>query len=105
MKPVAIPEPAIESRILVVRGHRVMLDSELAKLYGVRVKVINQAVKRNADRFPADFMFQLGWDELGALRSQTVTLNERPCCPRCCRASARSRSTWRSCAPSFACAA
>ena len=51
-----------------------MLDAELAKLYGVRVKALNQAVRRNMERFHGDFMFQLSWDELGALRSQFVTL-------------------------------
>ena len=67
---------SIESRILVVRGHRVMLDTELARLYGVQVKALNQAVKRNAERFPADFMFQLARDEAAALRSQIVTLDD-----------------------------
>jgi hypothetical protein len=47
---------SIESRILVVRGQRVMLDAALAKLYGVEVRALNQAIKRNAERFPADFM-------------------------------------------------
>ena len=51
-----------------------MLDHELAKLYGVPVKAINQAVRRNTERFPADFAFRLEWDEIRALRSQTVTL-------------------------------
>jgi hypothetical protein len=67
---------AIEARIFVVRGHRVMLDADLAKLYGVQVKAINQAVRRNVERFPADFAFRLEWDEVAALRSQIVTLNE-----------------------------
>jgi hypothetical protein len=66
----------IEARILVVRGQRVMLDAELAKLYGVDVKALNQAVKRNIERFPADFMFLLSWQEVGALRSQFVTLDK-----------------------------
>jgi ORF6N domain len=66
----------IESRILLVRGQRVMLAEELAKLYGVGVKVLNQAVRRNAERFPADFMFQLSWEESERSRSQFVTLNE-----------------------------
>ncbi len=52
-----------------------MLDQHLAKLYGVTVKVLNQAVKRNIKRFPGDFMFQLSWDEADSLRSQIVTLN------------------------------
>jgi hypothetical protein len=64
----------IEQTILVIRGHRVMLDTDLAKLYGVPTKVLNQAVKRNATRFPADFMFQLTVAEATALRSQFVTL-------------------------------
>jgi phage regulator Rha-like protein len=64
----------IEQTILVIRGHRVMLDTDLAKLYGVPTKVLNQAVKRNTTRFPADFMFQLTVAEATALRSQFVTL-------------------------------
>lgn len=71
-----VSEISIESHILVVREHRVMLDAQLAKLYGVQVKALNQAVRRNMERFPGDFMFQLSWDELGALRSQFVTLKE-----------------------------
>jgi hypothetical protein len=65
----------IETRILLIRAQRVMLDADLAKLYGVEVKVLNQAVKRNSDRFPGDFMFRLGTDEVRALRSQFVTLD------------------------------
>jgi hypothetical protein len=53
----------IESRILIVRGLRVMIDADLAELYGVLTKVLNQAVKRNAPRFPSDFMFQLNAHE------------------------------------------
>ncbi len=53
-----------------------MLDADLAKLYGVEVKALNQAVKRNLERFPADFMFQLAWEEAVSLRSQFVTLEE-----------------------------
>jgi len=64
----------IESCIVVVRGLRVMLDTDLAQLYGVEVKALNQAVKRNAARFPEDFMLRLEWQEVEALRSQTVTL-------------------------------
>ena len=65
----------IEQRILVLRGHRVMLDADLAALYGVLPRVFNQAVKRNRQRFPADFMFQLGREEAASLRSQIVTLD------------------------------
>jgi hypothetical protein len=64
----------IESRIVVLRGQRVMLDSDLAKLYRVQVKALNQAVRRNADRFPSDFMFRLSSQEVESLRSQSVTL-------------------------------
>ena len=53
-----------------------MLDTDLAALYGVEVKALNQAVRRNADRFPPDFMFPLSWDEAERSRSQFVTLNE-----------------------------
>jgi hypothetical protein len=67
---------SIESRILVIRRQRVMLDSDLAKLYGVDVKALNQAVKRNVDRFPVDFMFRLDWHEASSLRSQSVTLKK-----------------------------
>ena len=63
----------IERVILFIRGEKVMLDSDLAELYGVETKVLNQAVKRNASRFPLDFMFQLTLDELANLKSQFVT--------------------------------
>jgi hypothetical protein len=65
----------IGSQILTLRDQRVMLDSDLAVLYGVQTKVLVQAVKRNLARFPQDFMFQLTTDEFAALRSQTVTSN------------------------------
>ena len=64
----------IESLIYVIRKQQVMLDSDLARLYGVETKVLNQAVKRNIQRFPEDFMFQLTKEE--CLRSQIVTLIE-----------------------------
>jgi hypothetical protein len=65
----------VERRIHVVRGQRVMLDRDLATLYGVAPKTLNQAVKRNFRRFPQDFMFQLTWEETQVrLRSQSVTL-------------------------------
>lgn len=64
---------AIAGAIRVIRGQRVLIDSELAALYGVTTKALNQAVKRNAVRFPLDFMFQLSAEEAAALRSQTVT--------------------------------
>jgi hypothetical protein len=71
---VLVPAERIEKSILLIRGRKVMLDTDLAALYGVSVKALNQAVKRNLDRFPDDFMFQLEWEEVGASRSQIVTL-------------------------------
>ena len=64
---------AIESLIYEIRGQKVMLDRDLAKLYGVETKVLNQAVKRNLKRFPEDFMFQLSHEEFTDLMSQIVT--------------------------------
>ena len=72
-----IPARRIEQKILLLRGEKVMLDRDLAELYGVETKVLNQAVKRNLERFPADFMFQLSKVEAGLVsRSQIVTLND-----------------------------
>ncbi len=68
-------QPLIGSRILTLREQRVMLDADLAELYGVPTKVLVQAVKRNLARFPPDFMFHLTAEEFAALRSQTVTSN------------------------------
>ncbi len=65
----------ISNRVYVIRGQQVMLDSDLAELYGYEVKKLNQQVKRNIDRFPEDFMFQLIEDEIIDLRSQFVTAN------------------------------
>jgi aromatic ring-opening dioxygenase LigB subunit len=64
----------IERKILIIRGHKVMLDSDLAAMYGVGVKTLNQAVRRNSKRFPSDFMFQFTAQEYESLRSQFVTL-------------------------------
>ena len=72
-----VPVEAIERRIFVLRGHRVMLDRDLADLYGIETRALNQAAKRNQVRFPVDFMFQLTMEEahlLIASRSQIVTL-------------------------------
>jgi len=63
----------LERAILQLRGERVMLDSDLADLYGVETRVLVQAVKRNGDRFPADFAFQLSAQEFTNLKSQSVT--------------------------------
>ena len=65
----------IEHRILLIRGQKVILDSDLATLYEVETKALTQAVKRNQTRFPTDFMFQLTKDEFSCLRSQSVTSN------------------------------
>lgn len=70
---VVIPEEVIASKIYVIRNQRVMLDSDLAEIYGVETKVLNQAVKRNLTRFPEDFMFQLSDEEFENLKSQIVT--------------------------------
>jgi len=69
-----LPAEQIGRSILMLRGQRAILDAELAALYGVATKVLNQAVKRNAERFPEDFMFRLTRTETEALnRSQFVT--------------------------------
>jgi len=72
-----IPLERIQSSIIQIRNERVILDADLAKLYGVETKVLVQAVKRNIDRFPDDFMFQLSKYEFERLRSQFVTSNKR----------------------------
>lgn len=69
-----IPAEHIAHSILILRGQRVLLDSELAALYGVPTKRFNEQVKRNVARFLADFMFRLSTDEANALRSQFATL-------------------------------
>jgi hypothetical protein len=68
-----VPVERIQQFIYVIRGHKVILDSDLAELYGVKTRVLNQVVKRNIDRFPEDFMFQLSDKEAEHLRSQIVT--------------------------------
>jgi len=67
---------AVEEMILTVRGQKVILDSALARLYGVETKRLNQQVRRNADRFPSDFMFQLTAQEVRGLRLQFATSNK-----------------------------
>ena len=85
---ITLPDEVVEDTILLIRGQKVILDRDLAQLYGVSTKVLNQAVKRNLGRFPEDFMFQLTMDEASAalaqrrgtrLRSQIVTLKNRRC--------------------------
>lgn len=66
----------IEKRIFLIRGRRVMLSPHLAELYGVAPRALVQAVKRNLERFPEDFAFQLTWEEVELLKSQSVILEE-----------------------------
>jgi len=66
----------IQNMIYEIRGFKVMLDRDLAELYGVELKALNQAVKRNIERFPSDFMFKLTQKEWNILRSQFVTANK-----------------------------
>ena len=67
-------QKTIKRKILLIRGDRVMLDSDIAQLYGVTAKRLNEQVRRNLKRFPGDFMFQLTWQETKSLRSQNATL-------------------------------
>lgn len=66
----------IQNKVYVIRGQQVMLDYDLAEIYGYEVKALNQQVKRNSGRFPEDFMFQLTRDELEFVKSQFVTSRE-----------------------------
>jgi hypothetical protein len=70
-----VPSELIESKIFLIRSRKVMLDRDLAALYGVETKVLKQAVKRNPKRFPVDFMFELTTEEFKNWRSQFVTSN------------------------------
>jgi len=71
-----MPEEVIERKIFLLRGQKVMISIHLAELYGVETRTLVQAVKRNIERFPEDFMFQLTWEEAESLRSQIVILNK-----------------------------
>lgn len=71
-----ILQQRIENKIFIIRGKKVMLDRDLAELYGVSTKQLNQQVKRNIKRFPDDFMLQLSEEEMKFLRSQFVTLEK-----------------------------
>ena len=73
----SVPVHVIERRIYLIRGQRVMLDSDLAELYRVETRALVQSVKRNIERFPEDFMFQLTTEEAEAMRSQTVIASKR----------------------------
>jgi len=76
-KDFAIPVENLDRLIYEIRGQKVMLDQDLATVYGATTKALNQAVKRNANRFPADFAFQLTHQEVASLRSQSVTSKGR----------------------------
>jgi hypothetical protein len=69
-----VPTEKVTEKICLIRGVKVMVDKDLAALYGVKNKVLKQAVRRNIDRFPLDFMFELSKKEYQSLRSQNVTL-------------------------------
>jgi hypothetical protein len=75
-EPSLVPVNRITNAIQLLRGQKVLLDGTLAELYGVPPKALNQAVRRNRERFPDDFMFQLTSEEVARLRSQSVTLNK-----------------------------
>lgn len=72
-----LPTLIIQQKIYIIRGEQVMLDHDLAELYGMETKRLKEAVKRNINRFPADFMFQLTKEEFESLRSQIATSNKR----------------------------
>ncbi len=108
-KAVEVPVERIERSIHLIRGQKVLLDRDLADLYGLETRVLNQAVSRNIDRFPSDFMFALTREEIMRI-SQTVISSKIkyakrvymplqskvwPCCPVCCELSVRCRSTSR----------
>ena len=67
----------IHSKVFIIRGQQVMLDRDLAEIYGYEVKKLNQQVKRNIERFPEDFMFQLANSEIESVRSQIVTSRKK----------------------------
>ncbi len=73
-----LPLEHIKNRIFLLRGYKVMLSSDLANLYEVKPKVLIQAIKRNMDRFPKDFMFQLSWEEAMSLETTTVNFQNNP---------------------------
>jgi len=72
----SITDESVISKIFIVRGKKVMLDRDLAEMYGVETKVLNQAIKRNLNRFPPDFMFKMTKEELENWKSQIVTSNK-----------------------------
>ncbi|MBB5647907.1 ORF6N domain-containing protein [Pedobacter cryoconitis] len=75
-KPITISDELIINKIYLIRGQKIMIDRDLAEMYGVETRVLNQAIKRNEKRFPADFMFQLSAVELSDWKSQNVISNK-----------------------------
>ncbi|MES2418574.1 MAG: ORF6N domain-containing protein [Bacteroidota bacterium] len=75
-KTIVTSEQAIINKIYLIRGYKVMIDRDLAEMYGVETRVLNQAIKRNEKRFPADFMFQMSSEELSDWKSQNVISNK-----------------------------
>jgi len=75
---IIVQQEVIEGKIYIIRGHKVMLDSDLAELYQVPTRRLNEQVRRNVTRFPADFMFQLTSEEADNLRSQFATSSVPP---------------------------
>ncbi len=75
-EPIHHPIEAIAAKILIIRGHKVMIDTDLAELYGVKTKALNQAIKRNAARFPEDFMFRLSSEEKQEVVTKCDHLNK-----------------------------
>lgn len=75
-EPILITDELILNKIYIIRNKKIMLDRDLAELYGVQTKVLNQAVKRHLKRFPEDFMFQLNEEEMNNWKSQIVTSNK-----------------------------
>jgi len=73
---IVVSEETIINKIYLVRGHKVMLDRDLAEMYGVETRVLNQSIKRNEKRFPSDFMFQMSTEELSDWKSQNVISNK-----------------------------
>ena len=72
-----LPDETVINKIYLIRGHKVMLDNDLAELYKVETRVLNQAVNRNKDRFPPDFMFRLSENEWNNLKSQIASSENR----------------------------
>ena len=97
MTDIIAPDDASAPRILFIRNTRVMLDADLAVLYGVPTKRFNEQVKRNLGRFPSDFMFQLTSEEFTNLRSQIATSNKRGQTPLGCTRLTRAMKLSRHC--------